>query len=109
MMVVDRIGSVPDRKKLGPDTFLEKNWGRIPFCGNCIRPQFLRKKVSGPNFFNFSPKRYPAPIFFNFSRGRVLRLLELQRPGGRRISAADYLNARPGLARNLAESDQSGT
>jgi methionyl-tRNA formyltransferase len=29
----------------------------------------------------------------------VLRLLELQRPGGRRIHAADYLNARPELKR----------
>jgi methionyl-tRNA formyltransferase len=28
----------------------------------------------------------------------MLRLLEVQRAGGRRISAADYLNARPGLA-----------
>ncbi len=31
----------------------------------------------------------------------VLRLLELQRPGGRRISAADYLNANPRLPRTL--------
>ena len=31
----------------------------------------------------------------------VLRLLELQRPGGRRISARDYLNARHSLPRNL--------
>ena len=31
----------------------------------------------------------------------VLRLLELQRPGGRRISAQDYLNARHVLPRNL--------
>jgi methionyl-tRNA formyltransferase len=28
----------------------------------------------------------------------ALRLLELQRPGGRRLGAADYLNGRPGLA-----------
>jgi methionyl-tRNA formyltransferase len=28
----------------------------------------------------------------------VLRLLVLQRPGGRRLGAADYLNGRPGLA-----------
>ncbi|MBS0431001.1 MAG: methionyl-tRNA formyltransferase, partial [Proteobacteria bacterium] len=27
----------------------------------------------------------------------VLRILELQRAGGRVIAAADYLNARPGL------------
>jgi len=33
----------------------------------------------------------------------VLRLLELQRPGGRRISARDFLNARPAMPRNLAE------
>lgn len=39
----------------------------------------------------------------------VLRILELQRPGGRRIAAADYLNAHPGLPRNLAEAVQSGT
>jgi methionyl-tRNA formyltransferase len=33
----------------------------------------------------------------------VLRLLELQRPGGRRISARDFLNATSELPRNLAE------
>lgn len=32
----------------------------------------------------------------------VLRLVELQRPGGRRISAQDYLNARHSLPENLA-------
>jgi methionyl-tRNA formyltransferase len=31
----------------------------------------------------------------------VLRLLELQRPGGRRIDARDYLNASPGLPQSL--------
>jgi methionyl-tRNA formyltransferase len=32
----------------------------------------------------------------------VLRILELQRAGGRRISAADYLNARPELKQAAA-------
>lgn len=35
----------------------------------------------------------------------VLRLLELQRPGGRRIRATDYLNACPHLPRNLTETE----
>ncbi len=34
----------------------------------------------------------------------ALRLHQLQRPGGRRISAADYLNARPGLRARLQDS-----
>lgn len=37
----------------------------------------------------------------------VLRLLELQRPGGRPITAQDYLNARPVIPRNLAEPAES--
>ncbi len=36
----------------------------------------------------------------------VLRILELQRAGGRRISAADYLNARPELKRAGLNSDE---
>jgi methionyl-tRNA formyltransferase len=38
----------------------------------------------------------------------VLRLLELQRPGGRRISARDFLNAAGNLPRNLAEERDAG-
>ena len=38
----------------------------------------------------------------------VLRLLELQRPGGRRISANDYLNACTRLPRQLGRGDGTG-
>jgi methionyl-tRNA formyltransferase len=38
----------------------------------------------------------------------VLRIVELQRPGGRRIGARDYLNAVKQLPRNLAETASAG-
>ena len=42
----------------------------------------------------------PDGIFVATGNG-VLRILELQRPGGKRIQASDYLNASNGLPRNL--------
>ncbi len=69
-----------------------------------------RLRVWGAHALDLSPAATPGSVLGAGREGidiacgeGVLRVVSLQRAGGRRISAADYLNARPEL-RSLSPS-----